>query len=70
MAQTTEFKIEGMDCAHCVESVTNAVSGLPGIENVTVSLASNSAVVTRDTALVSDAAIIEAIEDAGYDVPR
>lgn len=70
MAQTTEFKIEGMDCAHCVESVTKAVNGLPGIENVTVSLASNSATVTRDTALVSDAAIIEAIEDAGYDVPR
>lgn len=70
MAQTTEFKIEGMDCAHCVQSVETAVRGLPGIDEVKVSLASNSAVVTRDTALVSDDAIIEAIEGAGYDVPR
>jgi copper chaperone len=68
--KTVEFKIEGMDCAHCVSSVEGAVRALPGIEDVKVSLADNNAVISRDPGLVTDAAIIEAIEDAGYDVPR
>ncbi|MGV3576643.1 MAG: heavy-metal-associated domain-containing protein [Devosia sp.] len=68
--KTVEFKIEGMDCAHCVSSVEGAVRSLPGISEVKVSLADNNAVVSRDPALVTDAAIIEAIEEVGFDVVK
>lgn len=65
-----EFKIEGMDCASCVSTIERAVRELPGIEAVKVSLADNSALVKLDTTRVSQDAIFEAVEDAGYDVQR
>lgn len=64
------FTVAGMDCAHCVRAVDQAIRALPGIEHIAVSLASNEAVVTRSLCGASDAAIIEAIENAGYDVVR
>lgn len=68
--KTMEFKIDGMDCSSCVRGIETAIRGLPGIEDVKVSLADNNAVIKMNTALVTDNAIIEAIEDAGFDVPR
>lgn len=65
-----EFKIEGMDCAHCVSTIERAVRELAGIEAVKVSLVDNSALVKLDTTKVSQDAIFEAVEDAGYDVQR
>ncbi|MGV3548719.1 heavy-metal-associated domain-containing protein [Rhizobium sp.] len=69
-AKTIEFKIEGMDCAHCVKTIETAVGGLPGVEEIKVSLADNNAIVKLIPGQVSEGAIIEAIEDAGFDVPR
>lgn len=68
--ETIEFKIEGMDCGHCVQTIENAVGALPGVEAVKVSLADNSAIVRLDAAKTSQAAVFEAVEDAGFDVPR
>lgn len=68
--KTIEFKIEGMDCAHCVKTIETAVGGLPGVEAVKVSLATNSASVTLHPEQVSEGTIFEAVEDAGFDVPR
>ena len=67
---TLEFRIEGMDCGSCVSDVETAVRGLPGIEDVKVSLADSNATVRMDPTLVSKEAIFEAVEDAGFDVPR
>nr|WP_183900967.1 heavy-metal-associated domain-containing protein [Rhizobium metallidurans] len=68
--KTIEFKIEGMDCGHCVKQIEATVGGLPGVEEVKVSLASNSASVTLYPEQISEATIFEAVEDAGFDVPR
>lgn len=67
---TIDLKIEGMDCGHCISTVEKAVHALPGIEEVKVSLSDNNAIISFDAALTSQDAIVEAVEDAGYDVPR
>ncbi|MBL8577223.1 MAG: heavy-metal-associated domain-containing protein [Mesorhizobium sp.] len=68
--KTITFNIEGMDCGSCVRDIEKAVRTLPGIADVKVSLTDNNAVVTHDPSLVTQDAIFEAVEDAGFDVPR
>ena len=41
-ATKIKYRIGGMDCASCVSKIENAVSRLPGVEEVGVSLASAS----------------------------
>jgi copper chaperone len=62
------LKVEGMSCNHCVQSVQGAVSKLPGVQDVKVSLSEQQVTVNFDEAAVSEAKIKEAIEDQGYDV--
>ena len=51
--ETVELKVEGMDCEGCVKSVTRMLSGVPGVQQVQVSLAEASAKVTYDPAQAS-----------------
>ncbi|MFM9884584.1 MAG: heavy-metal-associated domain-containing protein [Burkholderiales bacterium] len=67
--EDTELKVEGMTCSGCVRSVTNALSKMPGVADVSVSLADRSARVKFDPARVSRAAIRQAVLDAGYESP-
>ena len=59
------LEVHGMSCAHCVSAITSAVATLPGVTDVDVDLAGS---VVRISGTPSQAAVIEAIEDAGYDV--
>lgn len=59
------ISIDGMSCAHCVRHVQEALTGLPGVAEVEVSLADKLATV-RTTAEVSDPSIREALDEAGY----
>ena len=61
--------IEGMSCATCVGRVEKALSALPGVR-ATVNLSSEHADITFDTARVAPSALAEAVERAGYEVPR
>lgn len=60
-------RIEGMSCGHCTARVTKALEGLTGVTSVNVDLSQNIATFEADPS-VTDAVIIEAIDDAGYDV--
>jgi copper chaperone len=60
-----EYTVEGMTCAHCVLSVTEEVSEVPGVEKVDVDLASGRMVVRGD---VTDEAVRAAVSEAGYEV--
>lgn len=63
------IRIEGMSCGHCTARVAKALESLEGITFVSVDLDSGTAVVeVIDT--VTEDAIIEAVDDAGYDVLR
>ena len=67
MSVTTEYIVSGMHCQHCVTSVTEEVSIIPGVTDVRVDLDTGELVVTSDTDLFfSD--IEAAIDEAGYTV--
>ncbi|MDO4961982.1 MAG: heavy metal translocating P-type ATPase [Eubacteriales bacterium] len=57
------FNVTGMSCAACQARVEKAVSKVEGVENCSVSLLTNSMGVEGSA---SAAAIIKAVEDAGY----
>lgn len=40
-----EYKVEGMKCEHCVESVRKGISSVGGVSEVAVSLRDKTAVV-------------------------
>jgi Cd2+/Zn2+-exporting ATPase/Cu+-exporting ATPase len=58
-----------MDCPECTQHIRHAISVLPGVESVDVSLAAEKAVVRLDPSRVDDSAIRKAVERAGYAVP-
>ena len=66
--QTVTFNIDGMTCGGCVKSVTRLLEGVEGVEKAEVSLENKNAVVEFDPAQTNPAALIEAVEDGGYDV--
>jgi Au+-exporting ATPase len=63
-AASLEVAIEGMTCASCVGRVEKALKAVPGVTSAVVNLATEKATIqgTADTA-----AVIAAIENAGYD---
>ena len=61
-----ELKITGMTCGHCVMSVRKELAKLPGVEVRDVRI--GSALVAYDEAIVSDAQLKSAVEDAGFAV--
>ncbi|WP_456079460.1 heavy metal translocating P-type ATPase [Mogibacterium sp.] len=58
-----KYNIIGMSCAACQAHVEKAVSKVPGVESVSVSLLTNSMGVEGSA---SSEAIVKAVEDAGY----
>lgn len=62
---TSQFTVTGMTCSHCVASVTEEVTAVPGVTAVDVDLATGGLTVTSD-APVDDASIKAAVEEAGY----
>ena len=64
---TASYTVVGMTCGHCVSSVTEEVSAVPGVSEVQVDLESGGLTVTSD-APVDEAAVRAAVEEAGYSV--
>lgn len=58
-----KYNITGMSCSACQAHVEKAVSKVPGVESVSVSLLTNSMGVEGSA---SSEAIVKAVEDAGY----
>jgi copper chaperone len=56
--------IEGMSCGHCLNAVSRALAGLPGVE--VDSLRIGRADVRYDERTVDPSRIAEAIDEAGY----
>jgi copper chaperone len=67
MSSTATFTVTGMTCGHCVASVTEEVSEVPGVTDVAVDLDSGLLTVTSDGP-VDDAAVRAAVDKAGYAV--
>lgn len=66
---TTEYQVTGMSCGHCEAAVREEVGKLPGVQKIDVSAATGSLVVTSEAAL-DDAAVLAAVDEAGYSAVR
>jgi copper chaperone len=62
---TTEYQVTGMTCAHCEMSVREEVGLLVGVQTIEVSAETGRLVVTTSQP-VDDAAVVAAVEEAGY----
>ncbi|VEU19316.1 DEKNAAC100128 [Brettanomyces naardenensis] len=62
----THIGVGGMTCSACVNSVTNALSSVPGVSNVDVSLLTEEATITHSED-VKPSQLVVAVEDCGFD---
>lgn len=62
---TTTFTVVGMSCGGCVGKVTEALTGIVGVLDAAVNLASGQVAVTCDVP-VDRSAFRAAVESAGY----
>lgn len=60
---TNTYTVTGMTCGHCVASVTEEVTAVPGVTEVSVELESGQLTVTGDAGVD---AVRSAVEEAGY----
>lgn len=65
MSATVTYTVVGMTCSHCVSSVSEEVSAVPGVANVEVELETGTLRVTSDRP-VEVADISAAVDEAGY----
>ena len=63
---STVYSVPGMSCQHCVNTLTNEVGAVSGVEGVDVDLSSKT--VTVHWQVEDDTAVREAIEEAGYEI--
>jgi copper chaperone len=64
--ETRAYTVRGMTCSHCVLSVREEVSDVPGVRAVDVDLASGRVTVTGQE--IDDDAVRAAVAEAGYEV--
>lgn len=66
-ATTSTYTVVGMTCGHCVSSVTEEVSEIPGVTDVQVVLETGAVTVTSAEPLDVDA-VREAVSAVGYEL--
>jgi len=60
---TTTITVEGMSCGHCEQTVEEALRGVSGVTDASADRESEQAQVGGD---VDPAALVRAVENAGY----
>lgn len=63
---TKNYKVEGMTCEHCAQSIAEEITEVLGTQGVDVDLPSGRVVVTGEG--FSDEQIVAAVDAAGYKV--
>lgn len=66
MRQT--FQVPDVSCDHCKSSIEGALQPISGVNDATVDVAGKVVTVDFDDALVQKDRLVEAINEAGYDV--
>lgn len=72
MSETTTIQVTGMTCGHCVSAVTEELTQLPGVTDVTIDLVAGgtSPVTVTSEQPLDDAAVAAAVDEAGYELVR
>ncbi len=67
---TTTYSVTGMTCGHCSSSVTEEISKLAGVQDVKIDLVAGgtSAVHVTSESALDEAAVREAVDEAGYEL--
>jgi copper ion binding protein len=63
---TFTYSVPGVSCEHCRAAIENEVAPLAGVASVDVDLEAKTVTVTGES--LDGAAIVAAIDEAGYDV--
>ena len=66
---TSEFTVTGMTCGSCERHVREEVTQIAGVTGIEVSAATGKLSVTADTP-IDDAAVLAAVDEAGYAAVR
>ena len=68
--RTVELYVDGMTCGHCVSSVKEEISEIPGVKNIEVILSSGgtSRVTVVSDINLDDEALRDAIAEAGFEL--
>ena len=66
---TTEYQVTGMTCGHCEMSVRKEVAQIAGVQDIEVSAQAGRLVITAADEL-DDAAVLAAVDEAGYSTVR
>lgn len=65
---TQDVLVDGMTCSHCVMSVTEEITAIDGVDNVSVELnaGGTSRVTIHSAAPIDTTSVRAAVEEAGY----
>jgi copper chaperone len=66
--ETLTYRVDGMTCDHCKVAVNEELAKVAGVEAVDVDLDAKIVRVSGDG--VDDAAVVAAVDEAGYDAER
>jgi copper chaperone len=66
---TETIAVPEIHCDHCKTSIEAALAPIDGVQRATVDIPGRAVTVTYDEAAVDRAALIETIEQQGYEVP-
>lgn len=69
MSTSTTISVPEIHCDHCKTSIEGALAGLGGVAEAAVDVGERTVSVTYDEGAVSYGALVEAIEEQGYEVP-
>jgi len=68
MSDLITLTVPGMTCGHCEASVTKEVSKVPGVTSVAVDLTTK--LVTVSGSNLDRTSLVEAVDEAGFDVSQ
>lgn len=63
-----KLKIQGMSCQHCVKTVTDALTGLDGVQSAKVNLRKNEASVNFDPSRITSDNLTKTVTEVGFEV--
>ena len=65
MSATANYTVTGMTCGHCVASVKEEISEIPGVQNVDVVLEGGAVTITSAEPIARED-VEKAVTEAGY----
>ena len=66
--KTATFKIEGMNCDHCANTIKALVEKQPGVQMATVSFDESQARILYDPKSIGEDSLVDVVQEPGFRV--